>query len=192
MILEEQEARVFQVLRDASKRFITGDMVEDWLNEAQRDISRRLRQPVEERVLTFVDGQTALDEDVTSVLSIEGGVQFTIADQQFQGTFVTGGTLRSSEVGDGDATVTVSFIPPDLDAPQDESVLPVWAHDKMVDYARAQGLFLEREDVRGDFYMARYEADLPPASGDSVRQNPGPLVIGYEPTPWDRDASHRG
>ena len=209
MTFDDMQRRVYSVLRDENKEFVKDYEVEDWLNEAQLDIAQRLKLLRTETTGTVAaNSKIALPSDLTEILSLriedDDDVRFVDdiyynewkdelgTPDQTLGRIFNGYIELYPDVTDDDYTLRYVKSPTDLSAGSSSSALPTELHIKMVHYARAQGLWKEGEEERGDRYMQMYEQGLPPAPLGQTRLQPGPMRLEYEATPWDSVGQHRG
>lgn len=208
MLFEDMQVRVFTVLRDDTRRFVTDEDVEEWINEAQELIAQRIEFPMEEVSIVAADGGFALPTDFLRLDSIFVGdsrVHFT-DNIEFDRYRVSGnwpyktlGRLFADTIevlprpADGQ-TATLRYVrrPARLTSIQQDCELPQELHYNIVDYARAQGKYKEEELESGDRYMQRYERGLPLPSSAASRRFPGPLSARYEAGPFDFTGRHRG
>lgn len=208
MNYDEMQRRVYALLRDTDKQFISDEEVEDWLNQAQRDLALRLGavQPTATGTVS-AGGLITIPTDAVEIVDLrlsDDDVEFKDYTYYFEkkdgGSYVTptiATTFNGSiELYPDPGLVAYSLryrkLPSDLTEGSTTPSLSKELQDRMVNFATAMGLYKEREIDLGDRYMQMYERGLPSSTLGKGLERPGPFSLVYEAGPWDVDASHRG
>ena len=196
LTLEELRRRVFAVVRDKSKRFITNDNVDDWINEAQQDLAIRQRVLPHVATDTFVGSSISLPTQAFEVLSLaipadgERSADY-VGDDDFNlyqrsgGSWpysmfrVTGNEIEVYPSVDSVTTYSLHYLkaPAPLTELEHVSELPTELHPKLVRYAQAQACWMEREYAQGDRYWEMYQNGLSAHPQGRTRATPVPLSI---------------
>lgn len=207
MNLRELRDRVFTMLRDTSRAYVTNDDVDDWLNEGYFDLNARLQYlraedtgtvsgdltlPLTPRVLTVlslrlgIDDVEFVDDDVFWSWSDDAGTPKTTLGRVFEGVI----ELYPAPAA---ASYALRYIrePTLLDSDDDEPELPQHLQVKLIRYAQAQAFL--KMDQANEFtaYLALYEEGLPGPPGIIKPINPGPLTVTRELGPFDLDPDAR-
>jgi hypothetical protein len=215
VLFDDMQNRVFSVTRDPNKQFITDEMVENWLNEAQEDLNARLKVVWDVVSGAWATGQTAIElpEDFVEPLYLNLGTtaeDTEIVDRAtYQSWIMAGNPPNTIAWLDHDVddptrkvrnflritptpTVGTAFEfryvkrPLKLDRPQDRSQLPDELVSRMVNYARAHAYWQLGEHERGDRYMALYEDGLPTHPLGRQTDKPGPVHLKRDLSFFDR------
>lgn len=209
MNLRELRDRVFTVLRDTSREFVTNDDVDDWLSEAYVDVNARYRYlRAESTGTTTGDITMPTSPRVLEVLKLKVGtaeVEFT--DDEVFDSFVDHGATPSNSgvlgrVFEGvielypapvDAAYTLRYIrePVPLTGDDQSPELPEHLQVKMIRYAQAQAFLKMDQASEFSAYYALYEQGLPSPPGIVKPINPGPFVVTFEKGPFDLDPEAR-
>jgi hypothetical protein len=208
--LGELTDRVRVVMRDSDGRFITDDVIANWLNEAQQDLAARIAL-LDYEVSSTTSGSTIALPSGTSAPLLEAiqlqvgtgdgsEVEFTNIDnfQMWQdSTSQPGNTLGivfngNIELYPAPTTGTAyrlryKGMPPIMEGSDDLHSLPVQLERKLVQYAQSQAKYMDGEEGEGDRYLQMYEQGLPPVSIGRESFQPGPMQLVPEPTWFDLD-----
>lgn len=211
--LEDMRQRVYNLLRDSERNFISPDMIAAWLNMAQADICLRTRTMTNATTGSGATTAISLPTDFIAGQSLtltntEGTarVEFTsedIFDSYQDANVVPPHTLARVWQGNIELFPTpiagttyslrYAYIPADLANPDDVCTLPMGLQLKMVSYAVAQAKYAEAEIDEADRYMAEYERELPAPNIGKEKYVVGPISLVPEPTAperqqeWERD-----
>lgn len=203
------ETRVFDLVRDPGKVFVTSVMVKSWLNEAYLDIASRLRLvrdqttgntlagnvialPTSKEVLEIVSLRLAtvdvafVDDDTWNSWSDSAESPPTTLGRVFNGNIELYPTPTT-----GTAYV-LRYVesPPELVAGADVPDLPTYLHWKLVHYARYLAL-LKDGDSDATNHLAKYELGLPDPPTGIVKIQPPPYGVSFAAGPFDvADAAH--
>lgn len=188
----ELREKVFTVVRDSGRTFITEADVDQWLSEAMLDLSSRLRLAHGSASGTVTSGSITLPTDYIDLISLavdgvtDGYIDFDVDTETFD--------QYQDDEDDPGVTIgrvfngAIELYP----APSNGTAytLRYWATEsaaladfsgslqiRMVNYARAHALYKNREDTTADRYMALYEQGLPGPNTASRNHDPGPLTI---------------
>lgn len=206
MEFSEQVERSYDGLRDAPREFVPPVEVKAWLNEAQQDLA--LRQEVLEKSSTDVvpvGGLIPLPGDLLRLQEVRfGDVNVAWPERATYWGDPLGRTRAriNNNAIEFDPPAAAGtryeldyvYAPADLVADNDVSELPLDLQRKMVYYARAQGFLRCNETEQAQYWLDEYERGLKPPPSGRNRFDVGPMEIGYEPGPFDRDpgAVHLG
>lgn len=203
MNLVQLRTEVYRYLRDADKEFIEVGDVNAWLNQAQRDLSHRLKIHESSATVTnggplpadFVEAQQLLvgnSEEPARFVDDDTFRYHQVSGDQPIGTIarISGGAIDIFPVPTSTVTLRYVATPPDLANDGDESILPTELEWRMVHFGVAQAYYKEGEVGLGDRFQAMYENGLPPAPVGQHRRVPGPFDLSFAPTMWDEQGSH--
>lgn len=202
----ELRDKVFTVVRDTGRTFITEQDVDQWLTEAMQDLSSRLRLSQGTQTSPAItSGAITLPTDYIDLISLavtgvtDGYVDFDVD--------LTTYNLYQDQGSDPGVTIgrvfngSIEMYP----APANSTAyaLRYWAfekdslteftpslHIRMVNYARAHALYKEKDFGAGDRYLTMYEDGLPPPNDSSRNHDPGPWSIRPEPNYFESDPSY--
>jgi hypothetical protein len=200
------KARVYYVLRDSEKSFVSDTSVGDWLNEAYLDLVARLRLLEKEATgTTGAGGTLALPADFLELTSFDVAdvngnyyrARFSDNDvfdswrldedePEAQLARIFNGTIETYPVAASVGYVLrYVYKPTALSAGGDIPAIPEELHVRLVNYARAHAKYQEGELDEGDRYMAMYTEGLPGAPLTSHRLRPGPFDLVPQPGYFD-------
>lgn len=184
------QSRVYAVIRDSAKGFVLASEVQEWLNEGNLELAKRLR--VLRKTTTGSTDGTAfipVPADFLEALTLDigGGKAEFVRDPSFDARVSIGGTpsIRAARVfgnnievfpaPPGATAYTLRHLktPAAMSADGNTSELPESLHVKVVNYARAHAKYKEGDFDAGDRYMAMYEQGLPPAGAEVLPRVPG-------------------
>jgi hypothetical protein len=176
--------RVRTFLRDdnVATQFITDDEINGWLNEALQEVTWRTKMnsvtvtgtldasgnaPVPTDYLTWqemlVDGKPANlvtdDEEWNDLRDSEGSENRVMVR--------INGRMIETNLAQMGVAYTLTYVkqPSQLVLDTDQPSLPVNLQQRLLHYARAQGLYKERDFFSADRYMQLFESGLAPAEG---------------------------
>lgn len=212
MDLSTMRGQVRNSLRDSEKTFITDAEINDWLNEAYRDLATRLKiapQKQQTEADVAISGNTLpVPADFVDLIHLRLGtnddVQFVNDDEW--NAFKDAGSSPSRTIArifnnnfefyptpDASTAYVLRYyaMPVALAADADVPAIPEILHIKLVHYAKAMGLWKSDEPTLGDRWMQLYEDGLPGRNVGKERAIPGPLQLIPERTAWDDDVGAR-
>jgi hypothetical protein len=188
MNFEQMQNRVYAVVRDEPKVFVLQSEVQDWLNEANVELARRLRVLRATAAGATAGSTIALPADFLEALTLDLAgkkVEFVQdptmdARQGIGGTpgytsaRVFGNALEMFPTPPNGTAYTLRYVkaPATMSIATDVSDLPVSLHVKVVNYARAHAMYKMGEIANADRYMGLYEQGLPAAESVVVPRNP--------------------
>jgi hypothetical protein len=192
--------RVYAVLMDSNRDFITVPMVDEWINEGYTDLCARLRIPQKVTTGTLsTTGTLALPADFVAPIHFSVGTD--IPEWTSQGIFESwrvpadtpGTAVLSRILADTIETypakvsaaysLSYAYTPTELVAITDKpTALPKELVPRIIHYARAEALWTSGQTQEGDRYFARYAASLPESPRALERLHPGPRQISVMPS----------
>lgn len=206
--LSQLKKRVYSVVRDSEKVFIEDSDVEDWINDAQLDLTARLQLNQQEvtgttsagGLVTLPTGYlttiwfSVLEDSTAARQTIVEFVNDVVYDSWRLSPSTPANTL--GRIFDGSIetypvvvsqayTLRYILAPTELNSSADIPDIPVELHLRLVNYARGQAKYAEGELSEGDRYMGMYEAGLPAPPTSVSRNIPGPLNLVPAPSIFD-------
>jgi len=206
--LAQMRDRVFYVLRDSERAFVTATEVDYWLNEGYLDLNARLRltQDIDTGTFVLATGSIALPADCLELVSV------WIGDTLTRVTLVDHDTYMSWATSDETPEVTIAQVwanaiepyplPADgtayalyyISQPTEltdgghspVSLTPELAQ-RVVNYARAQAKWKEGEADEGDRYYSLFVEGLPGQPRLTHRLHPGRIDLVPEASPFDEE-----
>ena len=210
MNLQTMKDRVYAVLQDTNRLYITDDEVEAWLNDAQMELVARLGE-----INSVEASGTVAVEDLPipaglieiKQLELDGAPCQAVPSSEFEYWLDNAGspplTLfrvfgANIELYPAPTTSTAYRLrytkePTVLVNDGDTPEVPGHLHMKLVYWARAQARWKEGEAGLGDRDMAFFEDGLPSSAAGMARGRPGPISFRADLGTWadqDAEAAH--
>lgn len=197
--------RVFTVVRDTARTFVTEQDVDQWMREAMRDLSARLHINHASASGTVTSGNVDLPVDYVDLVSLavdgvtDGYVDFDVDPETFnlyvnQGSDpgVTIGRVfnRAIELYPEPANGTAYTLRYWNSVDDSLSNFNPAIQTRIVNYARAHALYKEKDFGAGDRYLSMYEDGLPGPNDLGPNHDPGPWSIRPEPNYFESDPSY--
>lgn len=200
-MLTEMREKVYVVIRDSSRSFVTETDVDQLLMEAMDDLSSRLRIRHGSVTAVTSDDSIALPDDYMDFISLDisddsltwvdnnewaGAVRD--ADGSYLMARIFGGSIELYPTPDVGTAYTLRYW---ASGPDSLDGFTGTLKTKCVQYARAHALYKVGEETRGDRYLSFYEQGLPSPNLSSRNQPQLPSSMSIAGGPFDTyDASH--
>lgn len=200
--LEQMRQRVYNLLRDSERNFISPEMVAAWLNMAQADLCLRTKVMTKQATGSISVSTLALPTDFVAPQSftLTSGdtterVEFTNEDifdsyqdaaesppRTLARVFDENIEIYPTPSAGTTYELRFSYIPADLDDSTDTCTLPMGLQLKMVSFAVAQAKYAEAEIDEADRFLSDYERELPVPNIGKDKYISSPISILAEPT----------